>query len=83
MKTTASSRGALWAADAVRPQPALMVGARKGARDLWVGRLAQQPGARLAAVTLYQRASGRLSPPELPRCAVQGAYRMSVSLRLW
>ena len=49
MKTTASSRGALWAADAVRPQPALMVGARKGARDLWVGRLAQQPGARLAA----------------------------------
>ena len=39
----------------LRPQPAVMVGARKGARDVWVGRLAQQPGARLAGYPVLTR----------------------------
>ena len=82
-------RRIVWAADAVSAASRhRYIGARKGARDLWIGRLAQQPGARLAGHPVPKRASNRLSPPELPRCIYHVAwcwvyiYRVSVSLRL-
>ena len=39
----------------LRPQPAVVVGARKGARDVGIRRLAQQPGARLAGHSVPTR----------------------------
>eukprot|EP00964_Phaeocystis_antarctica_P092061 scaffold59136_cov59-Phaeocystis_antarctica.AAC.1 len=58
------------------PQPAVMVGARKGARDVWVGRLAQQPGARLAGHPLPTRLGQAVAACG---ATVRGACRMLVA----
>ena len=85
-QTMASSSGALWAVDAASAASRhRYIGARKKVPETSGsgGSLSSREPAPGRGHRVLKRASGRLSPPELPRCVVQGAYRMSVSLRLW